>query len=88
MKKDIDNLGAYLSAYLGDIELTAENIRIISECCPGGYECYEVKEADLEGNKKDLLKAVVFTFIQQAWIFIENQGVLRFLKVLGFVILM
>lgn len=56
MKKDIDNLGAYLSAYLGDIELTAENIRIISECCPGGYECYEVKEADLEGNKKRFIK--------------------------------
>nr|CRY95795.1 hypothetical protein [uncultured prokaryote] len=56
IKKDIDNLGAYLSAYLGDIELTGENMRIVSECCPGGVEHYEVKEIDVDGNKKRFIK--------------------------------
>lgn len=49
MKKDIDNLGAYLSAYLGDIELTPQNMRFISSE-------FEVKEVDVDGEKKKFIK--------------------------------
>lgn len=56
IRKDVDNLGAYLSAYLGDIELIAENEEIITECCPGGAEHYEVKEIEVEGKTKRFIK--------------------------------
>ena len=57
MKKDIDNLGAYLSAYLGDIEVNDENI---SECLKHGYiKCGQpinVKEVEIDGVKKKFIK--------------------------------
>jgi len=57
MKKDIDNLGAYLSAYLGDIELNEENIM---ECLNDGSikinQPLNVKEVDVNGVKKKFLK--------------------------------
>lgn len=57
MKKDIDNLGAYLSAYLGDIEVNDENLQ---ECLNiGAIKCGQVlnvKEVDVNGVKKKFIK--------------------------------
>ena len=57
MKKDIDNLGAYLSAYLGDIELNEENVM---ECIKNGSirinKPLNVKEIDVNGVKKKFIK--------------------------------
>lgn len=57
IKKDIDNLGAYLSAYLGDIELNEENIM---KCLNDGSikigQPLNVKEVDVDGVKKKFLK--------------------------------
>lgn len=55
IEKDVDNLGAYLSAYLGDIELTAENRKVISECCPDVKE-FEVKTVEVDGIEKKFIK--------------------------------
>lgn len=56
IRKDVDNLGAYLSAYLGDIELTPENQRVIAECCPGDFGGYELKTVEVEGVQKRFIK--------------------------------
>ena len=56
MRKDVDNLGAYLSAYLGDIELTADNRKVISECCPGDTGQYEIKTVEIDGVEKRFIK--------------------------------
>lgn len=57
IKKDIDNLGAYLSAYLGDIELNNDNTL---ECLKHGYIKYgqpiNVKEVEVNGIKKKFIK--------------------------------
>lgn len=57
MNKDIDNLGAYLSAYLGDIELNDDNI---NECLKYGYiksgQTLNYKEVDVNGVKKRFIK--------------------------------
>lgn len=56
---DIDNLGAYLSAYLGDMELSDENIKALKE---NGYsvskndlKCH-IKELEIDGKKKKFIK--------------------------------
>lgn len=57
MKKDIDNLGAYLSAYLGDVELDENNISELIESGaiePG--QSFNVKEVDVDGVKKKFIK--------------------------------
>jgi hypothetical protein len=56
IKKDVDNLGAYLSAYLGDIELTEENRQVISDCCPGGLKEFELKTVEVDGEQKRFIK--------------------------------
>lgn len=56
IRKDVDNLGAYLSAYLGDIELTPENQKVIAECCPENIDKYEVKVVEVDGTKKRFIK--------------------------------
>lgn len=57
IKKDIDNLGAYLSAYLGDIELNDENLE---ECLKYGYieigKPFNSKEVEIDGVKKKFIK--------------------------------
>jgi len=57
MKKDIDNLGAYLSAYLGDVELQEDNL---SELVDSGAiepgQAFNVKEVDVNGIKKKFIK--------------------------------
>ena len=57
MKKDIDNLGAYLSAYLGDVELQENNISELVESGaikPG--QAFNVKEVEVDGVKKKFIK--------------------------------
>lgn len=49
MNKDVDNLGAYLSAYLGDVELTRDTYK---EIRPGVI----VKEVEINGKKKKFIK--------------------------------
>ena len=52
IRQNVDNMGAYLSAYLGDIELTDENIKQVYES--GGN--IVVKEAEVDGKKKKFIK--------------------------------
>lgn len=49
IKRNVDNLGAYLSAYLGDVELNRETIKTLS---PGVV----IKEVEVEGKKKKFIK--------------------------------
>lgn len=49
----VDNIGAYLSAYLGDVELTPENMKEVKEY---GMQEIEVKEVDVEGQSKAFIK--------------------------------
>lgn len=48
----IDNIGAYLSAYLGDIEISNE----IADCFQKTDEAYKIKRVEIEGQKKSILK--------------------------------
>lgn len=51
----VDNIGAYLSAYLGDVELTPENLREVR--ASGGTEVnLEVKEVKIDGENKAFIK--------------------------------
>lgn len=55
LDKDIDNLGAYLTAYLGDMELNeaSEKIGLFNLMDKNGKINYEVKEVEVvEGDKK------------------------------------
>lgn len=57
IKKDIDNLGAYLSAYLGDVELDENNLSELIETGaikPG--QAFNIKEVEVEGVKKKFIK--------------------------------
>lgn len=57
MKKDIDNLGAYLSAYLGDVELNGENINdLLKDGVIKVGQKLDVKEVEVDGMKKKFLK--------------------------------
>lgn len=49
----IDNIGAYLSAYLGDIEMTEESV---NDMYRNGHTRLEVKEVEKEGLKKKYIK--------------------------------
>lgn len=57
MKQDIDNLGAYLSAYLGDVELDEDNL---TEMVHSGIikpgQAINVKEVEVDGVKKKIIK--------------------------------
>jgi len=57
IRKNIDNLGAYLSAYLGDVELQNNNISELIEAGiikPG--QAFNVKEVEVDGIKKKFIK--------------------------------
>lgn len=57
MRKDIDNMGAYLSAYLGDIELQEDNLEeLVNEGVLKVGQAVEVKEAEINGVKKKFIK--------------------------------
>lgn len=53
IRKDVDNLGAYLSAYLGDIEVTDDVD--VSELI-GDRRIVEYKTVEVEGQKKKIIK--------------------------------
>lgn len=55
LRKDVDNLGAYLSAYLGDIEVTADNADVIKEYTDTS-KVVEYKTVDVDGQKKKFVK--------------------------------
>ncbi|MDM0495601.1 hypothetical protein [Clostridium perfringens] len=57
MKKDIDNLGAYLSAYLGDIEINDSNItQLVQDGAIKVGHAVNIKEVEIEGKKKKFIK--------------------------------
>ena len=57
MKKDIDNLGAYLSAYLGDIEINDSNVSdLIADGSIKPGQAINIKEVDVDGVKKKFIK--------------------------------
>lgn len=57
MNKDIDNLGAYLSAYLGDIELTDNNLNeLVSTGAIKIGNSINIKEVEVNGVKKKFIK--------------------------------
>lgn len=57
IKKDIDNLGAYLSAYLGDIELNDDNlVQLVNDGLIKPGEAINVKEVEVDGAKKKIIK--------------------------------
>ena len=57
MKKDIDNLGAYLSAYLGDIEINDSNVtQLVEDGTIKVGHAVSIKEVEIEGKKKKFIK--------------------------------
>ena len=52
----VDNIGAYLSAYLGDVEVTENNINDMVMNGHTRLERLEVKEVEVEGVKKKFIK--------------------------------
>lgn len=57
MKKDIDNLGAYLSAYLGDVELDESNIcELLQDGVIKVGQPIDVKEVEVDGVTKKFIK--------------------------------
>lgn len=51
----VDNIGAYLSAYLGDVEVTDENITEFNNS-NASWSSVQVKEVDIDGVKKKFIK--------------------------------
>ena len=57
IKKDIDNLGAYLSAYLGDIELNEDNLsELVGDGVVKPGQAINIKEVEIDGVKKKIIK--------------------------------
>lgn len=52
IRKDVDNIGAYLSAYLGDVEYTEENV--LNNIQNQGN--VDIREVEVEGKKKKYIK--------------------------------
>ena len=57
IKKDIDNIGAYLSAYLGDIELNDDNFnQLLADGVIKLNHSINLKEVEINGEKKKIIK--------------------------------
>jgi len=54
IRSDVDNLGAYLSAYLGDVELNARNYKDIRPGTPFSHS--NVKVVEVDGKTKRFIK--------------------------------
>lgn len=57
LRSDVDNMGAYLSAYLGDVEINDNNITELFQegiIIPG--QTLNIKEIDVQGEKKKFIK--------------------------------
>lgn len=65
IKSNVDNLGNYLSAYLGDIEYNLENLKLLKKNGKSIND-FKINEVEIEGSKKNLLKAQDFIYILQA----------------------
>ena len=63
IRKDIDNLGAYLSAYLGDVELDEKNLNdLVTSGAIKPGESFNVKEVEVDGVKKKFIKGGRLSF--------------------------
>lgn len=57
IRSDVDNMGAYLSAYLGDVELKENNIsQMVEEGILQVGQAFEIKEVEVQGEKKKFIK--------------------------------
>lgn len=57
IKRNVDNLGAYLSAYLGDVEYTLDNLKILhDEGMDIGNALGKVVEKEVDGQVKKFIK--------------------------------
>ena len=57
LKKGIDNIGAYLSAYLGDVEVNNDNItELVNDGVLEPGQAFETKTAEINGVKKTFIK--------------------------------
>jgi hypothetical protein len=60
IRSDIDNMGAYLSAYLGDVPVDFDDSNNIAELMKSGIikigESVNVKEVEIDGKKKKFIK--------------------------------
>lgn len=57
IKRNIDNLGAYLSAYLGDVELEEDNLKeLVNTGAIKPGQAFNVKEVEIDGVKKKFIK--------------------------------
>lgn len=56
IRSDIDNLGAYLSAYLGDVELDNNIPDLISQGVLKPGRSFSIKEVKIDGNIKKFIK--------------------------------
>jgi hypothetical protein len=57
IKRNVDNLGAYLSAYLGDVELRDNNLHeLISSGVVKVGQALNIKEVEIEGKTKKFIK--------------------------------
>ena len=74
--KDVDNIGAYLSAYLADIELTENNIKEIRE--RGGRQKFEIEEKEVKGETKAYLKgARLYLYPAGMNIYRQSKGIVK-----------
>jgi hypothetical protein len=55
IKSNVDNLGAYLSAYLGDIEYNQENLKMLKKSGKDVND-FKIKVAETDGAKKKFIK--------------------------------
>mgnify|MGYP001607877015 CR=1 FL=1 len=55
IKNNVDNMGAYLSAYLGDIEIHESNAKELMKSGVSG-QAFEVKEVVIDGKSKMFIK--------------------------------
>lgn len=55
IRNDVDNLGAYLSAYLGDIEVCDENTEIVKQYISDN-KIVEYKNVEIDGKQKKFVK--------------------------------
>lgn len=69
IKKGVDNLGAYLSAYLGDVELNDDNIRYLSE---KGVNSYAIKVVD---NKRFIKGGRLYMYPPGMNIYRKSKGI-------------
>lgn len=57
ISKEVDNLGAYLSAYLGDVEINDNNLNdLVSQGIVQPGKSFSIKEIEVDGKAKKFIK--------------------------------